>query len=740
MGLASSRSKITQLALELAAALALLVPRATAQEPTRPLATSTRTSTAPRIDGRLDDEAWRAARPIGELVQLEPALGVAPSEASDIRFLHDDEHLYMAVRCFDREPRAIVSTTRERDAFLDVDDRVEIVFDTFHDRRNAFFFQINAAGSKGDALLTNNGANFNKPWDGLWEGAARIDELGWSAELALPFKTLAFAPGGDTWGFNVQRFIGRKREEARWANASREHGLFNVYRAGELRGLSGIHQGIGLDVVPFFTSHWRNERDRNGDGRADGTGAKSLLGEPGFDLFYKLIPSLTFSLTVNTDFAETEVDERQINLTRFPLFFPERRDFFLQDAGVFEFGLNDSGGGGDRALIPFFSRRIGLDLGGEEVPILGGAKLTGRAGPWGIGVLDVQTEDQDALEGENLFAARLSRDVGEQSKVGGIVTRGAPDGSDGSTLVGLDATRRTRAFAGDRDLVTSAFLLHSKSDDGGGESSAFGLALRAPGDRWSWNLGALEIQEDFEAALGFVPRRDVRRYDGGLEFQPRPGMAGLRQLEFGLSTEVFTDTDGELETWATELQPLGLLFESGDELRLELQHVHDELLEDFEIADGVVIPAGEYDDARVSLELGTAENRKLSAEVELDAGEFLGGRKHGLGLALTWQPGPLFNASAGYARDDVSVDAGDFDTQLARLRANVSFSPELSWNNLVQWDNESDTFGLQSRLRWIPVPHQEMFLVFEETLESDASRSAPLAQELALKLTYAVRF
>lgn len=727
-------------ALRAAALLAAVAAAPSAQEPERRAARSTRTTRAPVIDGRLDDPAWHGATPIGELIQLEPRAGEPPSESSEIRFLHDGERLYMAIRCFDREPGLIVSTTRERDAFLDVDDRLEIVFDTFHDKRNAFFFQINAAGSKGDALVTNNGANFNKPWDGIWEAAARVDELGWSAELALPFKTLNFAEGQTTWGFNCQRTIGRKREEARWANGSREHSLFNLYRAGELEGLDDIRQGIGLDVVPFFASHWSNERDPDGDGRADGSGDKTLDGEPGFDLFYKLIPSLTFSLTVNTDFAETEVDERQINLTRFPLFFPERRDFFLQDAGVFEFGLNNAGGGGDRAVIPFFSRRIGLSEDGEEVPILGGAKLTGRAGPWGIGVLDVQTDELDELDEQNLFAARLSRDVGAQSTVGGILTHGDPTGAGDNTVFGLDATHRASVFSGDRDLITNAFVLHSEDDDGGGPSSAFGLALRAPGDRVSWNLGALEIQRDFEAALGFVPRRDVRRYDGGIEYQPRPGLAGLRQLEFGLGTEVFTDTDGELETWASQVQPLGLLFESGEELRVELEHVHDELPEDFEISDGVVIPTGAYDFTSAGLTLGTAQKRALSAELSLDAGEFYDGTRRGIGAGLLWQPGPLFNASCGYARDDVELDGGDFETQLARLRANVSFSPELSWNNFLQWDTESDTIGVQSRLRWIPVPLQEVFLVFNETLESDSSRSAPLFQELSFKVTYAVRF
>jgi len=716
------------------ALLALVVPAA-AQEPERPRALSTRVTEPPTIDGRLDDAAWQLATPIGELTQLEPQFGVPPSESSDIRFVHDDDQLYMMIRCYDSQPEGIVSTTRERDGLLEVDDRVEIVFDTFLDRRNAFFFQINAAGSKGDALITNNGANFNKPWDGIWDGAARVDAQGWCAELALPFKTLNFEAGQETWGFNIERYIGRKREEARWANTSRDFRLFNIYRSGDLCGLTDIRQGIGLDVVPFFVSHWRNEREIDEPGDGD----KTLLGEPGFDLFYKLIPSLTFSLTVNTDFAETEVDTRQVNLTRFPLFFPERRDFFLQDAGLFEFGLNNSGGGSSRFLIPFFSRRIGL-LDGEEVPIEAGVKLTGRAGDYGIGVLDVQTDELDEVDGQNLFVGRLTKDVGSHSTVGGIVTRGNPAGTDDNAVYGLDATHRASIFDDGRELITSAYFLQADTEGVSGDQSSYGLDLRAPGDRWSWSAGALEIQDDFQAALGFVPRPGIRRYNGALDFQPRPDVASVRQLEFGVASELFTDTDDELETWSSRVQPFGVLFESGEALSISVEHTRDVLVEDFEIRDDVTIPVGEYDFSSAVLSLETGEQRALSGALSLEGGDFYDGERTGYDISLRWQPGPLFNGQIGYGRNDVSLEDGDFDTQLAQLRANFSFSPELSWNNFLQWDDESDTIGVQSRLRWIPVPLQEIFLVFNETLESDSSSSAPLFQELSFKMTYALRF
>jgi hypothetical protein len=374
-------------------------------------------------------------------------------------------------------------------------------------------------------------------------------------------------------------------------------------------------------------------------------------------------------------------------------------------------------------------------------------------------VLDVQTDELDELDGQNLFAGRITKNVGAQSTVGGIVTRGNPEGTEAdgepggtgrNSVYGVDFTNRASVFSGDRDLITTGFLLYSDSEDVTGEQSSFGLDVSAPGDFLSWGVGALEIQEHFDAALGFVPRTDIRRYAGGVVLQPRPAVSGVRQLEFSLDTQVFTDTDGELETWDTEFQPFGVFFESGDGFRVELVQTHDELTDDFLILDedgdgiedpeDVRIPTGEYDFSRVRVELETAEKRTLSTALVFEGGEFFDGRLNGYGVSLVWHPGPLFDGQCSYTRNDVSLPGGDFDTQIAQLRANFSFTAELSWNNFVQWDNESDTFGFQSRLRWIPVPEQEVFLVWNETLESDSSSSAPLSQELSFKITYAIRF
>ena len=448
--------------------------------PHRPVAEAVRVERAPVIDGRLDDAVWESTRPMRDFVQVDPVEGGQPSEATEFRVLYDSTTLYVGIRCFDRDPSGIIGTQMGRDAQLDSDDRVDIVVDTFLDRRNGFWFQMNPVGAKVDALIANNGQYVNEPWDGIWEGKASIDSEGWSVEMAIPFQTLSFDPSEGTWGLNVRRQIKRRLEGDRWAAPRRNIDFFQVAEAGDLTGLSDLEQGIGLDVVPFFTAGWTNDREGDSD--------KDLKGEPGLDAFYRITPNLTASLTINTDFAETEVDERQINLTRFPLFFPEKRDFFLENAGIFQFA--DLG----QDLIPFFSRRIGLDEHGNEIPILYGGKLTGRAGDWNLGALDVVTDATGDVPKENLAVARVSRNVGEQSTVGAIVTHGDPLGQADNALFGLDANFRTSHFLSDRNLNASVFGMKTETEGVSGRDYAFGASLAYPNDPWEARIAAKEIQ------------------------------------------------------------------------------------------------------------------------------------------------------------------------------------------------------------------------------------------------------
>ncbi len=709
------------------ALLWFLCPLVQAQE-TRPGGWAVRTETAPTIDGKLDDPVWKEARPLSALTEVVPLEGAKPKDPTEIRILFDSQAIYFGIRCFDSEPERLISTTMERDGFFDSDDRIEMVLDTFLDRRNAFFFQVNPAGSKGDALIANNGQSFNKPWDGIWRCKTSIDTKGWSVEIAIPYKTLSFREGGDTWGFNLERHVGRRNERQRWASPSRDLGIFRIFQAGDLKGLEGMQQGIGIDVAPFLVGRHLDARGNHPD---DG-----FEFDAGLDAFFKLTTNLTASLTINTDFAETEVDERQVNLTRFPLFFPERRDFFLQDAGKFEFSNLGS------SLIPFFSRTIGL-AGGEQVPLRVGGKLTGRAGDYSIGVLGVQTDDLNALDSQDLFAVRISRDMGKQSTLGAIVTRGNPLGTGDNQVVGLDANYRTSSFLGNRQLVGNLWGLVSDSEGVRHGQSAFGAALDYPNDTWNWGLKLFEIQENFDPAMGFVPRTGIRRYDGDISYNPRPGNH-IRQMEYSVSASYATDLDDRLQSSEVELQPFGLEWESGDELHLEVSRSEERLDGPFEIRDGIVIPQDGYDFLDYRIEFESADKRELRVEASVSNGDFYDGDKLEYETDLVWKPGPEFSASLGYEHNDISLEAGDFHVDVARIRLSKSFTPDLSWSNLLQWDSESDTFGVYSRVRWIPAPGQEIFVVFNEVLDDPIARPGDslerLFEEFAFKVVYTLRF
>ena len=701
----------------------------------RPSVEAVRVEKPPVIDGRLDDRAWSLAHPIGDFTQVDPIEGGVPTEKTEVRILYDETTLYVGIRCFDDDAKGIIGTQMGRDADLQADDRVEIVIDTFHDRRNAFWFQMNPVGAKVDALISNNGQDVNEPWNGIWEGKASIDGGGWTVEMAIPFQTLSFDPSKGTWGFNAKRTIKRRLETDRWASPRRNIDFYQIAEAGDLSGLAGMKQGIGLDVVPYFRANYVNDRQGEPD--------DDITGQPGVDVFYRLTPNMTAILTVNTDFAETEVDERQINLTRFPLFFPEKRAFFLENAGIFQFAdLKQD-------LVPFFSRRIGLDDSGKEIPILWGGKLTGRAGDWNVGALDVETDafsrfdptlgaDEEVPE-QNLFAARVSRNIGEQSTVGAIVTHGDPIGQVDSTLVGLDANFRTSHFAGDRNLNASVFGMKTETDGSTSHDAAYGASIAYPNDPWEAQLAWKEIQQDFDPRLGFVPRTGIRSYNGVVQWQPRINET-IRWLEFGADTTVITGLDDRVETVTSEVQPFGMVMDAGDELHFFLKPEYEKLDAPFDIQPDVEIPPGDYSWLRWRVQAESALKRPVSGLVAFEGGEFYDGQRQDATGEIAWRQSKHFTCSAQYTQSHVVLPEGTFTTHLGEVRANVAFTPDIDWLNFVQFDNQSETIGLNSRFRWIVRPGEELYLVWNQVQARDSGALVPLFQEGAFKIVYTMRF
>jgi hypothetical protein len=675
------------------------------------------------VNGALDEAAWQEAQVIDVLRQREPDEGAPASERTEVRVLYSRTRLYVGVICFDSQPEAIVTSRYDRDADLSADDRISLLFDTFLDHRNAFAFQVNAAGARFDWIITDEGQDRNLDWNGIWYARTRRSALGWTAELAIPFQTLSFVAGQTEWGFNVQRIIKRRNEEVLWSGYRQNLDFSRVSAAGRLRGLKNIDPGVGLDISPFITTAVK----RN-----------ATVLKPGLDAFYNLTPSLTLSLTANTDFAETEVDESQVNLTRFPLFFPEKRQFFLEDAG--NFAVNDlTSLSGPLVIIPFFSRRIGIADDGKQVDLLGGAKLSGRVGPYRIGLLNVQTEKRRPIADENFSVIRVKRDIGEKSSIGFIATRRDPSRGAATGLAGGDFLYSTSRFLREKNFTFSGFFLKSYIP-GTTKNLAWGNQINLPNDTWTIFGTYREVQKQFDATLGFVPRKGIRRFGWYLEAAPRPGRWGMRQVACAFDGNYLADPDTSLLLTRNVNFPCEWRFESGDVLNFRTLEILERLVEPFTISDGAVIPPGRYVFRRQRAIFTSANKRPVAVRLSYEWGDFYNGKRDEWQARLDFRPGPALFLSAEYQQNDVRLPEGNFAIRLIRLRLSLALNPDLSWFNFVQYDTVSEVLGLNSRFRWIIEPGNEVFLVYNHNWRGSGGNLRPILREGRIKVRYTYRF
>ena len=726
--------------------LAITVPAAEAQQDRASesvrSAVVTAITTEIVIDGSLEEIPWRQAPTIGDLVQREPEAGAPPTERTEVTLLYDQDNLYIGIMCFDSEPGQVLASEMTRDARLNADDRVEIVLDTFRDQSNAFRFATNPAGALVDGLVFANGET-NDDWDGIWIVRTLQTDEGWSAEFSIPFKSLSFSADDTVWGFNISRTIQRKLEESRWTGARLQTEFLQISEAGEITTLENLGQGVALDVRPFVSQGWRH---RAADGK------DTIVGKPGLDLFYNITPSLKMSVTANTDFGETEVDARQINLTRFSIFFPEKRSFFLQDAGVFNFattGIDPPGGIPDTGaeIFPFFSRRIGL-FGGQEVPIDLGAKLTGKVGRTEIGMLDVRTGGVSSVDANNVFVGRIKQNFLEQSYVGALFTAGNPAAPSSSSTMGMDVRLATADFLGtDRNVVVNAFGLKSNNEAIATNNSSYGFGVNYPNDKFMAQILWREIQEHFDPAVGFVQRNNVRMLRIGGSFNPRPNQStGIQQMQHDVFYTKFTRLDnGLVESSNLYVTMFDWHLNSGDSLHslFDANVTYERLFEAFEISKGVTLPAGEYRFTPWRIMFMSAQKRRLHGRIGFDFGNFWSGTARVIETALTYNLPPRFSISVNTNQTFASLPQGDFIARIISSQINYSVSPFLSFSNLIQFDNRSENLGLQSRVRWTIEPGNEVFFVFGQGWVQDMERGYSFRRhdsKLVTKLQYTFRF
>lgn len=673
----------------------------------------TPTTTPIKLDGALDEPAWAQATALDEIQQREPKPSSPASERTEVRLLKDQTHLYIGVLCHDSEPNKVVGTQMARDAELEIDDSIAILLDTFHDRRNAFYFATNPAGALIDGLIVENQESINYNWNAIWNVRTQRTAQGWSAEFAIPFKSLSFNPGQDVWGFNFSRTIIRKIEEDRWAAPRLDVEFTQVSEAGELSGFAQAEQGRGLDVRPFAVGRWI--RDERGNNRFEG--------DVGGDVFFNITPGLRLTSTLNTDFAETEVDNRQINLTRFPLFFPEKRAFFLENAGVFDFGRSVVRG---QEMIPFFSRRIGL-LDGQEVPILAGTKLTGKAGRFDLGALAIRTQQTPLTEAKTYFVGRVKRNLFKQSFIGGLYTEGDPVNQTASSrTLGADVRLGTANFLGSqRNFALDAYAVNTQragpNSSKTGDASSFGAVASYPNDRWWGYAEYRHVGRDFSPALGFIQRRAIDKFSTRVEFNPRPKkFLNVRQMFNEFSFTAYRRNDvGRIESWRLFTAPLNWEFNSGDRVEFNFVPTFERLFAPFEIAENVKLPTGDYRFTRYRAEVETAPKRPWQAFVTWWFGSYWSGRADELSAQVLFKFAPHFQAGVTAEQTFARLPQGKFVARVWALRADYAFSPFLNVANFIQYDNESRNLGWQSRLRWILQPGNELFLVFNQGWAQD---------------------
>ena len=688
-----------------------------------------RTDKAPVIDGVLDDEVWKDATLVTEFYQLVPVEGANPSEATEAYLTYDSDMLYVGVRLHDRNPDAIVAMELREDEELINDDIFTIAIDSLLDRKNAFAFFINPLGTKGDARIENN-STLRIEWDGIWYGAASRNEKGWIAEFAIPFKTLSLDADAPAWGLELERYIRRRNEFVLWANHDQDKNLSYVAAYGDLHGLDNIDQGRGLDIKPQAAGRYRRRFDSDD---------KDFTIKPGAEIIYKLTPSLNGSLIINPDFSNAKVDDIKTNLTRFDLFFPEQRDFFVRDADIFEFGgLREANG------IPFFSRRIGLPFDKENPEPLDidiGAKLSGRLGRYTMGLLNTQMGSGQGIGSKNLSVARLAMDVQEESRFGAMMTYGNPTGSDDNGVAGIDYRYRDSNLFGSQVFVADAYVMKSFSEGINSNDLAYGLTLDFPNDRWNAIVKYQEIQENFNPALGFVNRSGIRRYEGDLRYRIRPKDSRLlRTINWGFKSLFTTTTDNELESGRVYVRFFDLESHAGDHVMFWGNWQHETLFAPFEIQPGISIPTGDYDFYFVWGKLTTANHRPVSMEVMSKFGEFYNGNLTDVLASVQWRPTPNFYITLERHIFDVDLPAGDFEFEINRARFNINFTPTLSWTNYLQQESETHFMTLQSQLRWIIVPGNELTVTFNHDWSRDNGSYKRTEADLFARLVWTHRF
>lgn len=669
---------------------------------------------------------WKQASRIGELVQQQPNPGAPTPFATHVLLLRTDDTLYIAIQARDPHPSRMNIHALTRDAYQGHDDHVTIVIDPRHRGRQAFVFQVNAHGVRRDGLISPASSHPSWNWNGIWDAHAWRTEQGWTVLLEIPAATLRFNPAIGDWGFNVARYVPRDQLTLTWAGHTLDSSVYDLQREGTLSGMQGFKSGIGLRATPYVLASGRDTGERFGH-------------KAGATVTAALTPGLTGALTVRPDFAEAEAETQRINLSPYPQFLPEHRRFFLEGSNLFTFAA-----GLGHHFIPFYSRRIGL-VGGNVIPIDGGIKTVGQAGPVSIGALDVQTASAAGIDSQNLFAGRASWDVGEGLTLGTIVTHGDPTGQTRNTFYGADAVWQTSSFAGDKNLKASAWGARSRGSNLPGNASGWGARVSYPNDLWAWGLEYEMYGDALDPALGFLPRPGTRQSHAWLKYQPRPAPAGpfgwARQFFYQIYLHYDTDISNRLVDWRAFIVPFDVKTDSGAHYEVDVVPHFQRLDTPFNVADDVFIPAGDYRYNRYTVRADSPGSNQWRVGGQAGLGTFYNGRlKKASGYVSYAAHGGHWRFKAQAEDDFGTLPAGNFVVRLYGLGVTWARDPDVTLSNLAQYDTVSHQVALKSIFRWIIQPGSDFYVVLDHNVpvltNSNPAGNQTRANILTLKLAW----
>ncbi|MFC1541565.1 DUF5916 domain-containing protein [Candidatus Latescibacterota bacterium] len=681
-----------------------------------------------RLDGRLTESVWQEAQVIDEFTQKELVEGAPATEKTEVRFLFDDDNLYVGFMCYDSEPDKIVHKQLKRDGELSFDDRIDLVIDTYNDRRMGYFFGTNPNGMMVDGTMQAVGSvTMNSNWDGIWDVRSYIGETGWSCEIMIPFKTLRF-PEKDVqiWGINFKRAIIRKNEESLWRCWRRNEGIFELSGIGTITFDRSLSAGRQIDIKPYLLAGVEDERDKEPNDTF----------KYGVDVRYAVSNNTTLDLTTKTDFIQIESDQEVINLTRYNISYPEKRDFFLEGADTFDFTQGN--------MRMFYSRRVGLSPDRELLPIIAGAKLTQKSGDYRLGILSVQTGAAKGVPSTNYSVVRFKKDILEQSYFGMIATSLYDETGHDNQVYGADIGYKTMSFLGDNNLQIQSYFAMSVTDGNATDNHTGRIYINLPNDTYSLRLLYHARNEGFNPEIGFADRLGVQQYMVDYDWTPRVNLPYIKKLSFTpYNLNYYADIYNTMMSRTINFSPFGFITNADDIFSVFVRNQFEYHDEEFGLFEDVTVPVGQYD--WWETEMVFTSNR--SRTVALDAGYrfghyYSGGRNsYGYNVECIFKTNSFYSLSGTISYNDLYAFGHSFKTKELGSRLTLDFSTRLFTTTFIQYNNETEEMNMNFRLHYIPKIGSDIYIVYNHLMdENDSSSFSTIQQAGMFKVDYTYRF